>query len=156
MENTLLVRLPECRRDFHEPSQQDCQRRHLLVQHLEQRVPHEHLHRHVNRVVLGHRSAAVQLHDVRVVERHDDFRLAVKTLLERLVLHVLALEYLERDRLARVLVPGPVNLAHPAFADERDRDVLPADERAQKLVVAVFAPIRLLDEVAVACAAFLI
>ena len=102
--------------------------RRLAPDQLLERATREVLHRDVVGVVVG--AAVVDADDVRVLEAGGCLRLAPEPLDEARVLGEPAVEELQRDVAAELLVLRQEHVGHAARAEPRDDLVTPVDQRA--------------------------
>ena len=93
--------------------------RPLIARHQAQVLALHVLHRDVERAVLAGPPEVEHLDRVRVVEPARRLRFTLEAADQRRVLEQRRLEHLEADVLAEREVARPVDLAHPALADER-------------------------------------
>ena len=127
------VREAQRREDLARVLDRDVDRRGAAADdQLLERAAVEELHRDVVGV-LG-LAAVVDRDDVRVVERGGVLRLAAEALDELVVVPVAAVEDLDRDAAAELLVFGEVDVGHPAGAELALDPVAPVEEGVDERV----------------------
>ena len=129
MDHAAPVREPRRLEDLdRDVDRADRVQRRLLADQLLERPARQVLHRDVVRAV--ERAPVVDADDVRVLEPGRGLRLAPEALDEVRVLREPAVQQLQRDLAAELLVLGQEHVGHPAGAQPRDHPVAAVDDRS--------------------------
>ena len=101
----------------------------VALETIAQRLAVHELHHEERRIA---ENEVEEAHDVRVLNRRDRSRLALKSRLEDGVAHELRLEHLDGDAQANGRVLGDEHLPHATGAEQLDHAVMRADRRPER------------------------